>query len=340
MLFTILALSDDTAARATKTPYKDTSSILSESRDLLANTTWRFLHDRGYINPDHTLSAWGKVLATSLKHAATSSTYTSHTLTPQESEEAILMAYELLRLDLLNSKHLFPSPPFSGPPLRGSESDKSHTLLVSRIAALGLFRHAGIGYTGPLSRHLLAYHQIASVVRGALRDLLEMHAANLFLSGSADRKIQPSTLTEIGCDLPFVREPDLGLSLVVKSYLDELSNEPGRRSDVTKWFNHAIDVGGDLEKAWAMWEAVSAFAHLRAINDLEVVWENFMLTSCFTGQRRCTICRHKHCQQRDSQHVQPRRRLAPKEEGECRKRWHEWIGVAYSRKSAKQRDVV
>ncbi|KAI7379768.1 hypothetical protein KC336_g19124, partial [Hortaea werneckii] len=54
------------------------------------------------------------------------------------------------------------------------------------------------------------------------------------------------------------RDPDLGLSLVVKSYLDELSNEPERRSDIRAWFNHAEDVEGDLGKCWGVWEAINA----------------------------------------------------------------------------------
>jgi len=170
------------------------------------------------------------------------------------------MAFELLRLDILNNKHMFTTPPFSGPPLRGTETDKANTLLISRIATLGLFRHDTIGYTGPLSRHLLAYHQLTAAVRGAQRDLLEMHACNMLLSGAVSRDVPPKQLTDLGASLPFVREPDLGLSLVVKSYLDELSNDAGRRSDIRKWFNHAVDINGDLEKAWKMWSAVSHYS--------------------------------------------------------------------------------
>jgi len=57
--------------------------------------------------------------------------------------------------------------------------------------------------------------------------------------------------------VPF-EEPDLGLSLVVKSYLDEASNDPNKRSDIERWFNHAYDIKGDLKKAWMMWGAINA----------------------------------------------------------------------------------
>lgn len=172
------------------------------------------------------------------------------------------MAFELLRLDILNTKNLFPTPPFSGAPLRGTDIDKANTLLISRIASLGLFHHETIGYTGPLSRHLLAYHQMTAAVRSILRDLVEMHACHMLMSGAVARDVPPAQLTDLGAGLPFVKEPDLGLALVVKSYLDELSNDAARRSDITKWFNHAVDVQEDLSKAWKLWAAVRCHAHL------------------------------------------------------------------------------
>jgi hypothetical protein len=152
---------------------------------------------------------------------------------------------------------MFPSDKYLGAPMRGTETDKAYTLLVSRIACLGTFHHKEIGFTGPLSRHLLGYHQMTSVVRGSLRDLVEVHALSMAASGVVSRQLSPTDYTTLGAELPFVEEPDLGLSLVVKSFLDELSNEASKRSDISRWFNHAYDIPGDLEKAWNMWGAVS-----------------------------------------------------------------------------------
>ncbi|KAK4546310.1 hypothetical protein LTR36_001987 [Oleoguttula mirabilis] len=257
LFYAIQFLSNEDAARHTKSERAEGSAgTLVQPRELLANVTWRFLHDRGYINPDHSLSGWGKALKASLDRARSYDYLTS--ASAHEAEEAIFMAFELLRLDVLNTKNMFPTPPFSGPPLRGTETDKANTLLISRIASLGLFRHETIGYTGPLSRHLLAYHQLTAAVRSGLRDLLEMHACHLLLSGAVARDVPAAQLTDLGVGLPFVREPDLGLALVVKSYLDELSNDAARRSDITKWFNHAVDVQEDLSKAWKLWAAVNA----------------------------------------------------------------------------------
>ena len=47
--------------------------------------------------------------------------------------------------------------------------------------------HPTIGYTGPLSRHLLAYHAMVTEVRKGLRDLVEMTLAVLFLEADAER---------------------------------------------------------------------------------------------------------------------------------------------------------
>lgn len=60
--FAISHLFDGTIAKQTRTERSENSpGVLSQPRELVANVVWRFLHDRGYINPDHTLSGWGKV---------------------------------------------------------------------------------------------------------------------------------------------------------------------------------------------------------------------------------------------------------------------------------------
>lgn len=109
----------------------------------------------------------------------------------------------------------------------------------------------------------------------------------MLLSGGADRDLKVKQLTDLGVSLPFVREPDLGLALVVKSHLDELSNDSSRRSDITKWFNHATDIHGDLEKAWLMWEAVSHHSTGR---------HHGMLLTCEQDQCRRPSSRVQHCE--------------------------------------------
>jgi hypothetical protein len=61
-------------------------------------------------------------------------------------------------------------------------------MLVSRIAGLGELRHKPIGFTGPLSQHLLGYNSIVNVVRQTLRDLVETTSTHMFLTGCCDRQ--------------------------------------------------------------------------------------------------------------------------------------------------------
>lgn len=255
--YAITMLSNEATAKKTVTRRKNGEhSLLSTPSELLSNILWRFLQDRGYINSDHTLSAWGKALMAAFERAI-SDGFLGATTPPGEAEEAIFVAFELLRLDALNAKPTFPQPPYTGAPMRGTDGDKAHVNLISRVACLGTFKHHAIGYTGPLSRHLLAFHQVAAAVRSALRDLTEVHACNMLLSASADREDEPKYRSVAG-RMPFGKEPDLGLGLVVKSYLDEQSQESSRRANIKNWFNHAEDIDGDLAKAWKMWAAVGS----------------------------------------------------------------------------------
>lgn len=257
LLFAVTLLSDEKIAQETLTekPGDTATQELKEPNELIANTVLRFLEDRGYINNNHTLSAWGKALKAAFDHARESG-YITSAARRQEAEEAIFMAFELHKFDVLNTSQMFPADKYLGAPMRGSETDKANTLLLSRIASLGSFQHKEIGFTGPLSRHLLGYQQVTCAVRGSLRDLLEVHALSMLGSGAVSRQLKPTDYSDLGCNLPFVENPDLGLSLVVKSYLDELSNETNKRTDISRWFNHAYDVPHDLEKAWKMWGAV------------------------------------------------------------------------------------
>ncbi len=100
-----------------------TPGVLEKPVELLGNTVLRALHDAGYMYADHTLSAWGKAIQAAFKEAQNNG-YVAMGVTETEAEEAILVAFELLKLKVLNSQHMFPTPPYSGPPLRGNDTDK------------------------------------------------------------------------------------------------------------------------------------------------------------------------------------------------------------------------
>ena len=248
-------LSKDTQAKSTIATESPSSAKLHDIKEIQANIVWRFLQARGYISGDHTLSPWGKVFRTALNHAMANTESLSED-TATELEEAIFMVLELVRLDILNKNQMFPAPPYSGGPVRGGDTDKANVSLISRVACLGFLQHVRIGYTGPLSRHLLAYHQCTAAVRGALRDLLEMHACHMLMSGAVDRTLSSSEHVDIAASLPLREEPDIALALVVKCYLDEMSQEASKRVTISAWFPHAKDLQGDLQKAWRLWGAV------------------------------------------------------------------------------------
>lgn len=154
---------------------------------------WRFLQLRGFVNDEHQLTSWGKVLEATLIVSGAN----------KAQEEAAFLAVELLRLGLLNADTMFRD--YSGAPMRGSgeknsavraesnayillDVDKRNCMLISRTASLGKLRHQPRGYTGPLSRHLLSYYSIISSLHASLRDLLEMSLVTLFLGGHANRE--------------------------------------------------------------------------------------------------------------------------------------------------------
>jgi hypothetical protein len=256
--FAISLLSDDALAKKTVTPRKDNEhSLLTKPAELLSNTVWRFLQDRGYINNDHTLSAWGKALRTSFERADHDKLL-GKTSPANEGEEAILVAFELLRLDVLNNRAIFPNPPYNESVSRGSDSDRANVNLISRVASLANFRSEAVGYTGPLSRMALGFHQMAATVRHSLRDLVEMHACYLMTSGSVVRVRDYVEYTNLGAQLPFRSEPNAGLAIIVKTHLEEQLNS-GEKADISKWFGIAVDVESDLQKAWKIWDAVRIF---------------------------------------------------------------------------------
>jgi len=248
----VLAL-QDTKFTAKTVAKKDPSNVLNTTDEILYNSIWRFLALRDYVDSNHDLKDWGKVLVkvmASLKGKP-------------ELEEAAVLAVELLRLGVLTSDiNMFPS--YNGAPMRGTTQDQNANMLVSRVAGLGTLRHRPIGFTGPLSQHLLGYNSIIDVVRQTLRDLVEVSSTHMFLTGCCDRHVD---LSGIAMKLPFLLPNNCALSIAVKSYLDELlSNEADPTSPATKtrvletasnrYFPQSIDFPGDLRTAFEIWDAV------------------------------------------------------------------------------------
>jgi hypothetical protein len=87
----------------------------------------------------------------------------------------------------------------------------------------------------------------------------------MFLSGCCDRKLDPSSLVT---KLPFLLPNNCALGIGVKSYLDELTNDPDPTSSEskarvietvsTRYFPQSIDFDRDLRTAFSLWDAIYA----------------------------------------------------------------------------------
>lgn len=183
--FEILALQKPDFAKATIGKAGNKHKVDAPAH-IVSTVIWRYLHLRDYVDDSHELTGWGKALATAMvtldpivkQHPGVSGLH-----------EALLLAFELIRLDQLNAKP------------RQDESEKSDVdpslLLVSRSAVLLKLRHDAIGYTGPLRKDMLAYFSQASAVREADRDLVEAVLVHMFLNNQTKRERKPSEYWDI-----------------------------------------------------------------------------------------------------------------------------------------------
>lgn len=141
------------------------------------------LHIRGYVDDKHNLTPWGEVL-----HAMVSEL-------PLEHQERALIAVELAQFGRLNASS---SVRYTGVPEGFPDAINKHMTLISRIACLGHLNHQEIGYTGVLSRNMLAYLSTLDAVRSGLRDLSEVCLTTILLNGDANRERQD--FSELGLE--------------------------------------------------------------------------------------------------------------------------------------------
>jgi len=252
--FAVLTLENaDLAARTITPKPKGGQDPLKHRNEILANSVWRFLQLRGYVNEKHQLTDWGELLKTALDASGSR----------KDQEEAVFIAVELLRLGLVTPDTMFLG--YSGAPEKGSDIDKRNCMLISRLACLGKIHHNPKRWSGPLSRHLLAYQSIISNVHTSLRDLIEMILAAMFLEGLVDRDRED--WTDISLGLPFYEDHSCALGVVTMQYLDELclypvpisaDNRTEVRMKVRDRAQHS-DIDSSLDDAFKIWDAVSGF---------------------------------------------------------------------------------
>lgn len=183
ILSEVLALKNPKFVAQTRSNQKEKLRGVESGALIKSICLWRFLHIRGYIDDQHELTNWGSALAAALT-----------TLEPTVNKypefphlfESVLVALELIRFELLNARN--PHEELRGLPLNGTETDQASLLLISRCASLLKLRHQANGYTGPLSKNLLAFRSLVSEVRSADRDLVEAILAHMFMYAQAKRQ--------------------------------------------------------------------------------------------------------------------------------------------------------
>jgi hypothetical protein len=246
---------------------------------------WRFLHIRGYVDDQHELTSWGSALAAAL--SALEPTVSKYPDFPHLFE-SIVVALELIRFDLLNTRN--PHDELRGLPLNGTETDQASLLLISRCASLLKLRHQANGYTGPLSKNLLAFRSLVSEVRSADRDLVEAILASMFMYAQAKRNRQDSW--ELSHQyvfgilnsrrranfsrLPFLYDPDVALGIAVKTYLDDLlPNDPLKDQKMQQfpkvYVPYAVSFDEDFDVACNFFDALHAGIKTLGAKDMSAV---------------------------------------------------------------------
>ena len=276
LLVLLESLTDESFAKSTLPSSKAESALLSSSKEIESNATWRFFQLRGYIGDNHRLTPSGKLLVDALGSCGGK----------PSQQEAILIAFELLRQNRLNANSLLPSPSTaaandtvqsSSAPAIGSSTDRHHTTLINRVSSLGKQTHLPRGYTGPLDRHILSYHSITSSLRQILRDLLEMCLATMFLDGQIDRKALSSTFTHgeqdlftLNLSLPLKEEPNCALGVMMNAYFEEIAVAEGQGKAIDESIKTEVKMkmkewipGADTEESFgdagSLWNAVRPF---------------------------------------------------------------------------------
>lgn len=148
---------------------------LRTANEVVANTFFRFLHARQYINDKHELTNWGQILETVLTKLGSIS----------RAEDTAVLAVELLRLGLLNGNKVGGDDD----PSKDTDPRASASInLVSKIACLTRFSHKELGYHGPLDQQLMSFGWAVSALRVTLRVLMEAILVSMFLAGEAERE--------------------------------------------------------------------------------------------------------------------------------------------------------
>ncbi|KAF9547070.1 hypothetical protein EC957_008919 [Mortierella hygrophila] len=220
----------------------------------------KLLQLRGFIDFTHQPSAYGKCII---------DTFKIHTTAPYESQDALFLALELVKAELLTSRPY--SHNYTKKAVLENQTATKAIRLVTRTASLLSARFKGVkSWAGPLSRDLLAFNSITKVLTRGLRHLSEAVLLEMLLGNEC----QKDTLdfTELAASMPFAYEPSTVLGILVKEYLEILTlnaNANNNKLDkdqaiqqveehigATSLSSLANTVKEELQRGFAFWEVV------------------------------------------------------------------------------------
>ncbi|WFC99749.1 hypothetical protein MYAM1_002494 [Malassezia yamatoensis] len=199
---------DATRAQRTIGP-RDASAGLSKKDELVANSLWRFLELRGFLNGEHTHSALGRALHIALHDVKIN----------DRVQESLFFAMELLHAGILHGK-LYSEKEYSGGPSLGTQEEMQHMRLVMRVMSLVCMAFKPKPWDAPLSRELLVFNSFVKTLSRSLRSLVEMVLFSMLLR--SENRVPREDYLDLSLSLMFQSDVNTGLGIVVKCYLDAL----------------------------------------------------------------------------------------------------------------------
>ncbi|KAJ9474097.1 Post-transcriptional regulator MKT1 [Pseudozyma hubeiensis] len=260
------ATTSDQLASRTKTPrvkMPDGSiSALERKDEIVANTIWRMLELRGFLNHAHLHTPYARALYLALKKSKLN----------DKLQEPLFLALELLRGGALHANY-FGGRSYSGGPSYGDETEKRHMLLVMRTVSLLQMTYKPSAWSAPLSRELLVFNSFVKSTSRAMRNLVEMISLSLLLRGDARRN--RDDFIDISLSLPFQTDVNTGMGILVKCYLDGLLTyrggpvlehqvddaevveaKQGVLGALDDTFSNVRDIKQELGRSFRFWDAV------------------------------------------------------------------------------------
>ena len=174
LLACLRALKEPAFVKKSLTKTKSEHPALKTIDEVVANTCWRFLQIRGYVNEKHELTTWGKMLEAMLSKLDSSS----------NPENVAILAVELIRLGLLNGND---GDGLTVPTTDVDVEGRTNSNLIAKVACLGRVKHEKMGWSGPLDRQLLSFAWTVTALRSTLRVLIESIVATMFMLGDVSR---------------------------------------------------------------------------------------------------------------------------------------------------------